>query len=118
MTAETNREILEAIADQAENANLTPGELDALRIFKTLLNKVRELQQKRAALGSLWHDQQFGGESKKAVKTMNRMKTMDGQLAAAEKELVKTESTRTLRGIMVYRRRFHRKIPSAQDRGD
>ncbi len=100
MTKMTNREILEAVADQAEKADLTPGELDALRIFKTRLDKVRDLQQQRAEQGTLWHDQQFGGKSDEAVKTMNRMKVLDSQLDKAEKALVKAESTGTLKGIV------------------
>ena len=100
MTEMTNREILEAVAEQAENADLTPVEMDALRIFKSRLDKVRNLQEKRAEHGTLWHDQQFGGKSDEAVKTMNRMKMLDKQLDAAEKELVKAEATGTLQGIV------------------
>lgn len=82
----TNREVLEMAVDELELSDLTPGERDALDIFKGRLDNLKDLQEQRAEQGRLYREQQFGTkvDRAEAEKTLNRMKVLDGQIEKAE----------------------------------
>ena len=80
----TDREVLAMAASELGSRldRLTDGEKDALRIFNQRLNKLEELQNKRAEEGRLYKEQQFGAKvDREAAKaTLNRMNILDGQI--------------------------------------
>lgn len=97
----SDREVLEYAAMRAEFGNLTDGERDALRIFQQRLDKLRDLQVERERMGSLWHDQQFGGgDRSEATKTLNRMHILDSQIERAMSEVLSIEDKKVLQRVL------------------
>lgn len=78
----TDRRVLEIAASELDTSDLTEGEIFALNTFKKRLENIRDLQAQRKEQGSLYKEQQFGSKSDRseAVKTLNRMNILDGQL--------------------------------------
>lgn len=66
--------------------DLTQGEVYALDVFKKRLETIRDLQTQRKEQGQLYKEQQFGSKTDKAeaVKTLNRIKTLDDQYLTSE----------------------------------
>ena len=98
----TNREVLELAASELQNADLTSAEKDALDIFQKRLAKLEALQQERKDLGNQYKDQQFGAKVDRAAaaQTLNRMKTLDGQIEKAKAEVLSIEDKQILNRVL------------------
>ena len=72
----SDRDVLEYAAEEMSTETLSPGEAEALKIFKKRMDEVKTLQAKRAELAKLYKEQQFGEkvDRAEAQKTLNRMK--------------------------------------------
>lgn len=101
----TDREILEIAADDLGLDDLTEGERDALRIFRDRLTRLNDLQERRKDLGTQYREQQFGANGQKvdraeAEKTRERMKTLDGQIAKAQTDILDVQDKEVLRKVL------------------
>lgn len=109
----TDREVLSIAADELAGEDyaganvldvkeMTPGEKDALRIFRNNLESLRELEEKRAEEGRLYREQQFGEnvDREAAKKTLNRMQVLDGQIEKASAEVLKAENAEVLKKVL------------------
>lgn len=101
----SDREILEIAANDIRLDELTPGERDALQIFRDRLTRLNELQEKRTDLGSLYREQQFGANGQtvdraEAAKTLERMKILDSQIEKARSSVLDVENKEVLRKVL------------------
>jgi len=81
----TDRDVLESASERLSGEKLSEGERAALDIFNKRLGELKALQEERARLGSLWHDQQFGdGDRSEARATKNRMDVLDAKIERAD----------------------------------
>lgn len=101
----SDRDILEIAAKEIRLDDLTEGERDALRIFRDRLTRLNDLQERRKDLGTQYREQQFGANGQKvdraeAEKTRERMKTLDGQIAKAQTDILDVQDKEVLRKVL------------------
>ena len=100
----TDRDILEMAAENAQlqAADMTEGERFALDTFQKRLAKLRELQQDRKELGTLYRQQQFGPnvDRKAAEQTHVRMKILDAQIQRASDAVLDVQEKPVLRRVL------------------
>ena len=98
----SDRALLQMAAGEIDIEGLTDAEKGALEIFKSRLDKLQALQQKRAEAGKLFHEQTFGENKNKteANKTRNRMKVLDAQIEKANNEVLDVEEKSVLRDVL------------------
>lgn len=100
----TDREVLAMAASELETELrlLTEAERDALRIFNQRLNKLEELQNKRAEEGRLYKEQQFGAKvDREAAKaTLDRMHALDSQIKRASEEVLNVENKKVFKQVL------------------
>ena len=103
----SDREVLEAAANEISIADLTEAERGALEIFKNRLSKLQDLEAERAEQGRLYREQQFGTNVNRAEaeKTLNRMKILDGQIERAALEVLSVEEKTVLKNVLQKARR-------------
>ena len=113
--APTDRELLAMAADAIDAdrmiggefvpADLTDGERDALRIFREKLDQLEALQIRRTEEGQRYRELQFGEGGGKvdraaAEETLNRMRTLEGQIRRATNDLLDLQNKDVLRRIL------------------
>lgn len=113
--APTDRELLAMAADAIDAdrmiggefvpADLTDGERDALRIFREKLDQLEALQIRRTEEGQRYRELQFGEGGVKvdraaAEETLNRMRTLEGQIRRATNDLLDLQNKDVLRRIL------------------
>ena len=112
----TDREVLAMAASELGSRldRLTDGEKDALRIFNQRLNKLEELENKRAEEGRLYKEQQFGAKvDREAAKaTLNRMHELDRQIKNASEAVLNVENKAVLKSLL----QKARKVVEQQER--
>ena len=112
----TDREVLAMAASELGSRldRLTDGEKDALRIFNQRLNRLEELENKRAEEGRLYKEQQFGAKvDREAAKaTLNRMHILDGQIRKAGEDVLNVENKAVLKSLL----QKARKVVEQQER--
>ena len=98
----TDREVLEMAANEIYVSDLTQAEKDALTIFQDRLSNLKELQEKRTEQGRLYKEQQFGSTPNRAEaeKTLNRMRTLDGQIKKATADILSVEEKEVLKRVL------------------
>ena len=98
----TDRDILLTAAQDITDAALTDGERDALDIFKSRLDKLGTLQEKRQALGTLYKEQQFGKhvDREAAKKTLEEMRHYDELIQKANDKVISAETSPALRKVL------------------
>lgn len=101
----SDRDILEIAAKEIRLDDLTEGERDSLRIFRDRLTRLNDLQERRKDLGTQYREQQFGANGQKvdraeAEKTRERMKTLDGQIAKAQTDILDVQNKEVLRKVL------------------
>ena len=104
----TDREVLAIAANDLKIEDLTPGEFDALMIFKDRLTYLEDLQDKRTKQGRLYKEQQFGSnvDREAAAATLNRMHILDDQIKAANDAVFDVEEKAVLRKVLVKARKI------------
>ena len=98
----TDREVLALAASQVKVSDLTDAEKNALDIFQQRLAKLEALQMERAEQGKLYKELQFGAnvDREEAAKTLNRMRTLDGQIQKASAEVLSVEEKTVLKRVL------------------
>lgn len=98
----TDREILSIAGSRVDTKNLTPGEIDALRIFNERAEKLNDLTARRQEEGQRYREQQFGKNvnREEAQKTLNRMKILDDQIKRASDALLQVEQAEVMRRVL------------------
>lgn len=115
----TDREVLAIAASEIPVDTLNDGEKDALRIFKSRLDKLEALQLQRAEAGQLYKEQQFGKgtvDRAAAAVTLERMHALDKQIAEAEKAVLTVEDKAVLKRVLQKARKVVEKQQKAQDK--
>ena len=104
----TDREVLEFAASQLESSELSEGERDALGIFRSRLEALKVLQEKRAEQGRLYKEQQFGAkvDRKAAEETLNRMHILDDQIKRADANVLSVENKEVFKRVLQKARRI------------
>lgn len=104
----SDREVLQYAAENIDASTLTPGQADALRIFKERVDRLQELQEQRQELGREYREQQFKRpvDRNTATVTKNRMGVLDGKIRALENSVVSLEDKDVLRQVLKEARRF------------
>ena len=104
----TDREILSIAGSRVDPKNLTPGEIDALRIFNERADKLNELTIRRQEEGQKYREQQFGKNvnREEAQKTLNRMKILDDQIKRASDALLQVEQAEVMRRVLQQARKI------------
>ena len=112
----TDREVLAMAASELGSRldRLSDGEKDALRIFNQRLNKLEELETKRAEEGRLYKEQQFGAKvDREAAKaTLDRMHDLDRQIKNASEAVLDVENKSVLKSLL----QKARKVVEQQER--
>ena len=110
----TDREVLLKASEEVTTVGWTDAEKDALDIFQQRLSKLESLETERAEQGRLYREQQFGAKVDRAAaeKTLNRMKVLDGQIEAANADVLSIESKQVLRQVL----QKARKVVEADER--
>ena len=112
----TDREVLAMAASELGSRldRLSDGEKDALRIFNQRLNRLEELENKRAEEGRLYKEQQFGAKvDREAAKaTLNRMHVLDSQIKRASEDVLNVENKAVLKSLL----QKARKVVEQQER--
>lgn len=110
----TDREVLLKASEEVTTVGWTDAEKYALDIFQQRLSKLESLETERAELGRLYREQQFGAKVDRAAaeKTLNRMKILDGQIEAANADVLSIESKQVLRQVL----QKARKVVEAEER--
>ena len=103
----TDREVLLKASEEVTTVDWTDAEKDALDIFQQRLSKLEALETERSEQGRLYREQQFGAKVDRAAaeKTLNRMKILDGQIEAANADVLSIESKQVLRQVLQKARR-------------
>lgn len=98
----TDREVLALAASEVRVDDLTADEKAALDIFQKRLSKLEALQTERAEQGRLYKEQQFGAKVDRAAaaETLNRMRTLDGQIQKASAEVLSVEEKTVLKRVL------------------
>ena len=112
----TDREVLAMAASELGSRldRLTDGEKDALRIFNQRLNRLEELENKRAEEGRLYKEQQFGAnvDREAAKATLDRMHELDRQIKKASEDVLNVENKAVLKSLL----QKARKVVEQQER--
>ena len=110
----TDREVLEMASNEIKVSDLNQAERDALTIFQARLSNLKDLQDKRAEQGRLYKEQQFGVKPDRAEseKTLNRMRTLDGQIKKATADVLTVEEKEVLKRVLTKAR----KVVEVQER--
>ena len=112
----TDREVLAMAASELGSRldRLSDGEKDALRIFNQRLNRLEELENKRAEEGRLYKEQQFGAKvDREAAKaTLDRMHELDRQIKKASEDVLNVENKAVLKSLL----QKARKVVEQQER--
>ena len=113
----TDRDILLTAAQDITGTALTDGERDALDIFKSRLDKLGALQEKRQALGTLYKEQQFGKhvDRETAKKTLEEMRRYDGLIQKANEKVISAETSPALRKVLPRARAVIEQAQKAKD---
>ena len=103
----TDREILEMASHEIDVGDLSEAEKGALDIFQKRLEKLKELQEKRAEQGRLYKEQQFGEnpDRKEAKETLERMRLLDSQIRKATADVLTVEEKEVLRRVLTKARK-------------
>ena len=103
----TDRDVLEAAANDIGISDMSDAEQAALQTFKDRLAELHELQEKRAEAGRLYKEQQFGAnvDRQAAAQTLERMYELDKQIAAASRKVLGAENSKVLKPILQYVRK-------------
>ena len=103
----TDRDVLEAAANDIGISDMSDAEQAALQTFKDRLAELHELQEKRAEAGRLYKEQQFGAnvDRQAASQTLERMYELDKQIAAASRKVLGAENSKVLKPILQYVRK-------------
>lgn len=103
----TDRDVLEAAANDVGISDMSDAEQAALQTFKDRLTELHELQEKRAEAGRLYKEQQFGAnvDRQAAAQTLERMYALDKQIAAASRKVLGAENSEVLKPILQYVRK-------------
>ena len=100
----TDREVLAMAASElgSQLDRLSDAEKDALRIFNQRLNKLEDLENKRAEEGRLYREQQFGTKvDREAAKaTLNRMHVLDSQIKKASEDVLSVENKAVFKSLL------------------
>ena len=114
----TDRDILEMASHEINIADLSQAEKDALSIFQTRLDKLKELQEKRAEQGRLYKEQQFGEDRDRdeAKATLARMHVLDGQIRKATADVLTVEEKEVLRRVLSKARKIVENQQRAHDK--
>lgn len=115
----SDREVLAIAASEIPVDSLNDGEKDALRIFKTRLDKLEALQIQREEAGRLYKEQQFGKgtvDRAAAAVTLERMRSLDKQILEAEKAVLTVEDKAVLKRVLQKARKVVEKQQRAQDK--
>lgn len=112
----SDREVLQYAAENIDTDSLTPGQADALRIFKERVDRLGELQEQRKELGREYKDQQFTPpvDRSAAAETKNRMGILDSKIRSLENSVVSLEDKDVLRQVLKEARRFVEKRERTQ----
>ena len=104
----SDREVLQYAAENIDTDSLTPGQADALRIFKERVDRLEELQEQRRELGREYKEQQFTPpvDRSAAAETKNRMGILDSKIRSLENSIVSLEDKDVLRQVLKEARRF------------
>ena len=89
----TDRDVLEAAANDIGISDMSDAEQAALQTFKDRLTELHELQEKRAEAGRLYKEQQFGAnvDRQAASQTLERMRALDDQIKTASVAVLDVE---------------------------
>lgn len=103
----SDRDVLRMAADEIDIDDLTPGEQDALRIFRERLTRLEEAQEQRAELGRQYKEQQFtkGGSRQEADRIRAAMSVLDSKIKSLENGLLSLENKDVLKNVLQKARR-------------
>ena len=101
----TDREVLETAANDLQLDHLTESERATLDIFQARLGRLRDLEEQRKELGTLYREQQLGANGVKvdraaAEKTREQMAVMDKQIQRANADVLSVEDKQVLKQVL------------------
>ena len=110
----TDRDVLEAAANDIGISDMSDAEQAALQTFKDRLTELHELQEKRAEAGRLYKEQQFGANVDRQVasQTLERMRALDDQIKTASVAVLDVEQKSVLQRVL----KKARKVVEQQER--
>ena len=110
----TDRDVLEAAANDVGISDMSDAEQAALQTFKDRLAELHELQEKRAEAGRLYKEQQFGAnvDRQAASQTLERMRALDDQIKTASVAVLDVEQKSVLQRVL----KKARKVVEQQER--
>lgn len=110
----TDRDVLEAAANDVGISNMSDAEQAALQTFKDRLTELHELQDKRAEAGRLYKEQRFGANADRqaASQTLERMRALDDQIKTASVAVLDVEQKSVLQRVL----KKARKVVEQQER--
>lgn len=110
----TDRDVLEAAANDVGISDMSDAEQAALQTFKDRLTELHELQEKRAEAGRLYKKQQFGAnvDRQAASQTLERMRALDDQIKTASVAVLDVEQKSVLQRVL----KKARKVVEQQER--
>lgn len=110
----TDRDVLEAAANDVGISDMSDAEQAALQTFKDRLTELHELQDKRAEAGRLYKEQQFGAnvDRQAASQTLERMRALDDQIKTASVAVLDVEQKSVLQRVL----KKARKVVEQQER--
>ena len=110
----TDRDVLEAAANDVGISDMSDAEQAALQTFKDRLTELHELQEKRAEAGRLYKEQQFGAnvDRQAASQTLERMRALDDQIKTASVAVLDVEQKSVLQRVL----KKARKVVEQQER--
>ncbi len=110
----TDRDVLEAAANDIGISDMSDAEQAALQTFKDRLTELHELQDKRAEAGRLYKEQQFGAnvDRQAASQTLERMRALDDQIKTASVAVLDVEQKSVLQRVL----KKARKVVEQQER--
>ena len=110
----TDRDVLEAAANDVGISDMSDAEQAALQTFKDRLTELHELQEKRAEAGRLYKEQQFGAnvDRQAAAQTLERMRALDDQIKTASVAVLDVEQKSVLQRVL----KKARKVVEQQER--
>lgn len=110
----TDRDVLEAAANDIGISDMSDAEQAALQTFKDRLAELHELQEKRAEAGRLYKEQQFGAnvDRQAAAQTLERMRALDDQIKTASVAVLDVEQKSVLQRVL----KKARKVVEQQER--
>ena len=110
----TDRDVLEAAANDIGISDMSDAEQAALQTFKDRLAELHELQEERAEAGRLYKEQQFGAnvDRQAASQTLERMRALDDQIKTASVAVLDVEQKSVLQRVL----KKARKVVEQQER--